>query len=154
MKVKRAIIIGALMIALVIFICIWIAGGLLTAPASQPVGNLPSDIHGESIQFSSESASTIHGWLIPGPKQGGAVVLMHVVRGNRTSMLERARFLSHAGYTVLLFDFQAHGESPGAHITFGYAKLLIKLQGFVGVTSSGQLKREFFEEQYQSWLYA
>ena len=35
-----------------------------------------------------------------------------------------------------------------------YAKLLVKLQGFVGITSSGQLKREFFEEQYQSWLYA
>ena len=35
-----------------------------------------------------------------------------------------------------------------------YAKLLVKLQGFVGVTTSGQLKREFFEEQYQAWLYA
>ncbi len=35
-----------------------------------------------------------------------------------------------------------------------YAKLLVKLQGFVGTTTSGQLKREFFEEQYQSWLYA
>jgi len=35
-----------------------------------------------------------------------------------------------------------------------YAKLLVKLQGFVGLTSSAKLKREFFEEQYQSWLYA
>jgi hypothetical protein len=35
-----------------------------------------------------------------------------------------------------------------------YAKLLIKLQGFVGTTASADLKREFFEEQYQSWLYA
>jgi len=35
-----------------------------------------------------------------------------------------------------------------------YARLLVKLQGFVGVTSSGQMKREFFEEQYQAWLYA
>ncbi len=35
-------------------------------------------------------------------------------------MLERARFLSRAGYAVLLFDFQAHGESAGNHITFGY----------------------------------
>jgi hypothetical protein len=35
-----------------------------------------------------------------------------------------------------------------------YAKLLVKLQGFVGSTSSAQLKREFFEEQYQCWLYA
>jgi hypothetical protein len=35
-----------------------------------------------------------------------------------------------------------------------YAKLLVKLQGFVGNTVSGQTKREFLEEQYQSWLYA
>jgi len=35
-----------------------------------------------------------------------------------------------------------------------YAKLLVKLQGFVGNTTSAQLKRDFFEEQYQSWLYA
>jgi len=27
------------------------------------------------------------------------------------------------------------------------------MQGFVGATTSGQLKKEFFEEQYQSWLY-
>jgi hypothetical protein len=35
-----------------------------------------------------------------------------------------------------------------------YAKLLVKMQGFVGETASGDLKREFFEEEYQSWLYA
>lgn len=35
-----------------------------------------------------------------------------------------------------------------------YARLLVGLQGFVGVTRSGDLKRQFFEQQYQSWLYA
>jgi len=35
-------------------------------------------------------------------------------------MLGRARFLSRAGYSVLLFDFQAHGESKGEQIAFGY----------------------------------
>ena len=35
-----------------------------------------------------------------------------------------------------------------------YARLLVKLQGFVGTTASAELKREFFVEQYQSWLYA
>ncbi|GAA4889251.1 hypothetical protein [Ferrimonas pelagia] len=34
-----------------------------------------------------------------------------------------------------------------------YAKLLIKLQGFVGATANAKTKREFFEEQYKSWLY-
>lgn len=34
-------------------------------------------------------------------------------------MLDRARFLKTAGYSVLLIDLQAHGESTGHHITFG-----------------------------------
>jgi len=35
-----------------------------------------------------------------------------------------------------------------------YANLLLLMQGFVGKTASGDLKRKFFEEQYKSWLYS
>lgn len=35
-----------------------------------------------------------------------------------------------------------------------YSNLLIFLQGFVGKTTSGETKRNFFEEQYKSWLYS
>lgn len=45
---------------------------------------------------------------------------MHGIRANRLQLVGHARFLSHAGYSVLLFDFQAHGESVGKHITAGY----------------------------------
>lgn len=62
----------------------------------------------------------LRGWLLPGRQGAGAVVLMHGVRGSRLNMLSRARFLSAAGYTVLLFDFQAHGESTGEQITTGF----------------------------------
>jgi pimeloyl-ACP methyl ester carboxylesterase len=34
-------------------------------------------------------------------------------------MLSRAEFLQRSGYSVLLIDFQAHGESTGQHSTFG-----------------------------------
>ena len=54
-----------------------------------------------------------------GPPGGGAVVLMHGVKGNRLAMLRRARLLHTEGFSVLLFDFQAHGESTGTRITFG-----------------------------------
>jgi fermentation-respiration switch protein FrsA (DUF1100 family) len=39
-------------------------------------------------------------------------------------MLGRARFLHGAGYSVLLFDAQAHGESTGDRITFGHFEAL------------------------------
>ncbi len=55
---------------------------------------------------------------------GGAVVLMHGVRGNRLQMVDRARVLIGHGFSVLLFDFQASGQSPGRRITFGKLEAL------------------------------
>lgn len=57
----------------------------------------------------------------------------------------------------LVYFFTSRAKREESIVRFKeekYAKLLIKLQGFVGATTSAQLKREFFEEQYQSWLYA
>ena len=118
---KRKILFGTLVLLLIVSVAaILIAGSALSAPAPQTVGNLPDDLNGSSVQFQSNSGSTIHGWYIPGQRGAGVIVLMHGVRSNRLSMVERARFLSHEGYSVLLFDFQGHGESHGEHITFGY----------------------------------
>ena len=115
----KPILICTLGVLLIFFVGTWLAGSVLSASANQPVGNLPSDLAGSPVKFPSASGATIHGWFIPG-KKGVAIILMHGVRANRLSMLDRARFLSHADYSVLLFDFQAHGESTGEHITFGY----------------------------------
>ena len=118
MRPKR--IIYGFAASLALLIGVWIAGSVLSAPYKQFVGDLPSDLSGKSVEFSSTSGATLRGWLLAGEKGKGAVLLLHGVRANRTSMLGRARFLSQAGYSVLLFDFQAHGESTGEHITFGY----------------------------------
>lgn len=99
---------------------VWTAGSLLVAPVRHSVGDPPGDLGARTVQFASQSGATIHGWFIPGKKNAGAIILMHGVRANRLSMLDRARFLSKAGFSVLLFDFQGHGESSGEHITFGY----------------------------------
>jgi pimeloyl-ACP methyl ester carboxylesterase len=45
---------------------------------------------------------------------------MHGVHANRLSMVDRARLLHASGFSVLLFDLQAHGESTGTRITFGH----------------------------------
>jgi fermentation-respiration switch protein FrsA (DUF1100 family) len=138
MKAKLAV--SSLGILLLLLGACWFAGTILTAPAPHSIGSLPSDLQGRSIQFPSESGSTIHGWFMSGRPGAGAVVLMHGVRANRLSMLDRARFLSRAGFSVLLFDFQAHGESSGEHITFGYleskdAQAAIK---FLGENAPGE----------------
>jgi uncharacterized protein len=117
---KRKIIFVVLIsLPLILLAGTWFAGTILTSPSQQSIGPIPPGLNGRVVQFQSSSGAMILGWFVPGKPGAGAIVLMHGVRSNRLSMLERARFLSKAGYSVLLFDFQAHGESSGEHITFG-----------------------------------
>src|ERR1700682_1799956 len=118
---KRKPVAIAVFIVVSVFIIVpWFAGTLLTAPARRKIGELPQDLPERSIEFPSKSGSRIHGWFLPGRPGQGIIIVMHGVRASRVDMLDRARFLSRAGYAVLLFDFQAHGESAGNQITFGY----------------------------------
>lgn len=95
-------------------------GLLLTAPAPSIVGAPPIDLDAEPVEFESASGATIRGWFIAGQPGGGAVILLHGVRSNRLQMVARARLLRSAGFSILLFDFQTHGESTGARITYGH----------------------------------
>jgi uncharacterized protein len=119
---SRLKLFGALFLAAIILgvILVWSIGSVLVAPANRPVGNPPAGLHAQPVEFSSASGATIHGWLVAGEPGKGVVVLMHGVRANRLSLVARAEFLARAGYSVLLFDFQAHGESLGKNITFGF----------------------------------
>jgi len=103
---------------------VFAAGNYLTAANPSVIGELPSDLAGEAVVIPSHSGSLLHGWYLPGEKGAGAIVLLHSLHGSRLSMLSRARLLHDAHYTVLLFDFQANGESPGKHVTFGYLESL------------------------------
>jgi fermentation-respiration switch protein FrsA (DUF1100 family) len=94
-------------------------GRFMSSPAEAVIGPAPRDLPAENVVIASTSGASLHGWFVAGRTGGGAVVLMHGVRSNRLSMVDRARLLSEVGFSVLLFDFQAHGESAGTRITFG-----------------------------------
>jgi alpha-beta hydrolase superfamily lysophospholipase len=98
----------------------WMAGSSLVKPTNGPARPLPGGLAGEPVRFPSESGAEVSGVLIHGKPDAGIVMLLHGIRSNRAEMYGRARFLNAGGYTVLLFDFQAHGETPGEHITAGY----------------------------------
>lgn len=95
-------------------------GGQVAAPVNAPVAPPAVDLVYENVHFPSESGSTIAGWLFPAANAKATVLLLHGVRSNRWGMVNRVQFLHDAGYAVLAIDFQAHGESPGKHITFGF----------------------------------
>lgn len=113
-------IVGLLFIGLVTGLAFsWDFGRIFSAPCNHPVP-LPKDFAAEQVTFPSKSGATIYGWLVVPTNYHGVVILQHGVHADKSTLVSRARLLSQAGYAVLLFDFQSHGESIGKEITFGY----------------------------------
>lgn len=114
-------LLGGLLIVLLVLglMASWLAGGYICSPWNRPV-KLPDNLAVQKVTFPSDSGSTIHGWLAGSNANRALVILQHGIREDKSSLVERARFLIAAGYAVLLYDFQAHGESIGSKMTFGY----------------------------------
>ena len=104
---------------------IYLAGSYLTKAHHVTIGSIPTDLkNARAVSFPSKSGSQLSGWFLEAKQGKGGVLLLHGVKSNRLQMLNRAKFLQKAGYDVLLFDFQAHGESGGEQITFGHLEAL------------------------------
>ena len=112
---RKSLTIAGLIAASLLLTAAWLMGSALSAPALRSVGDAPSDLNATDVSFDG-----IKGWFVPARDRAPCVLLMHGVRADRSSMIQRARLLRDAGYTSLLIDLQAHGESVGSHITFGY----------------------------------
>lgn len=99
-------------------------GELLSGAVPTAVNTLSTDLPVEPVQIPVNSGlentdTRVHGWLLRGVRGRGMVLLVHSIRSNRVEMLSRARFLNEQGYSALLIDLQAHGETPGDRIAFG-----------------------------------
>ena len=95
------------------------AGEILSRPARGSVGQAPAGLQPEAVVLPAATGGAVRGWLVRGRSGKGVILLLHGVRSNRSQMLGRARFLKAAGYSSLLIDLPAHGESDGDRITFG-----------------------------------
>ena len=116
---RFAVTCGALI--LVGIACAISIGWLLAHPVQTRIRNPPADLNAQAVTFPSDSGTNVHGWWCPSQNDSkGSVLLLPGIRANRLSMVDRARFLQRAGYSVLLIDFQATGETKGDHITFGW----------------------------------
>ncbi|MBU2570128.1 MAG: alpha/beta hydrolase [Gammaproteobacteria bacterium] len=112
---------SALLLGLVfVTVAAWQAGSILIAPAHRNVDKPNLDFPVYDARLNSESGAEIAVWYVPADRAEATVILLHPVRSDRRAMLGRARLFHRAGYAVVLIDLQAHGESTGRHITFGY----------------------------------
>lgn len=87
--------------------------------AHRPAAPLPPPPPGEEpISFRTADALTLRGWLHRGDNHS-LVVLVHGLEQSRLDRLVEARALAARGFSTLVFDLRAHGESEGDQTTLG-----------------------------------
>ena len=126
-------------LAVVCIVFLWFVGTALTASANRPV-KLPGNLAESPVTFASASGAQLKGNFLAGTPGKGVIILMHGVRGNRSDMADHAQLFLAQGYSVLLFDFQAHGESAAKRITSGYLESMdaAAAVAFVRTNSPGE----------------
>lgn len=97
----------------------------LSHPAHKALAALdPSlNLHPEDVSFPSQHLGvTLRGWWLAAPGASRSVILAHGYAGNRLEggkWPKVAAALLGAGYNVLMFDFEASGQSDGKMVTLG-----------------------------------
>jgi alpha-beta hydrolase superfamily lysophospholipase len=63
----------------------------------------------------------LHGWKVHAASPNGSwVVLFHGVSDNRVGVIGQSEFLLQNGYSVVMMDSRAHGDSGGLIATYGW----------------------------------
>lgn len=86
--------------------------------AGSPPDDFPVPL--AAVSFPASDGITLHGWHGHVDNERGLVILLHSFRAGRWLMLERARWYVNRGYSVLLYDSRATGESEGNRISVGW----------------------------------
>ncbi len=75
----------------------------------------------QDFEVHAADGAVLKGWkVIPPRPNGDWVLLYHGVADNRTGNLGHAEFLLRHGYSVVMMDSRAHGQSGGAMATYGW----------------------------------
>lgn len=112
---RRRGVIAAIVVVLGCPAVLLATGKWLTAAAHESVGEPPPDLNAVVVEIPGDDGLRVRGWMVRGAPGAGAILLLHGARTDRRDMLDRARFLRRLGYSLLLIDLPAHGESTGPH---------------------------------------
>ena len=131
-RVRRLLQFLAVLAALYGFVAV--AGGILMAEfalhpqrrslvdAPRAEQSLTEEFHVpiDDVSISAADRALLRGWFVaPSQPSGSAVILLHGVADNREGMIGYAALFLRHGYSVLLPDSRAHGDSGGAVATYG-----------------------------------
>ena len=74
----------------------------------------------QDVSITAPDSALLRGWMVrPAHSNGKVALLLHGLGDNRLGMTGYAQLLLAHGFTVLLPDARAHGESGGTLATFG-----------------------------------
>jgi alpha-beta hydrolase superfamily lysophospholipase len=75
----------------------------------------------EDLIVTAPDGAALRGWKVrPEEPNGSWVLLFHGVADNRAGTIGQSEILLRAGYSVVMMDQRAHGESGGAMATYGW----------------------------------
>jgi len=75
----------------------------------------------EDLEVKARDGAILRGWKVrPTNPNGDWVLLYHGISDNRTGNLGHAEFLLTSGYSVMMMDSRAHGQSGGDMATYGW----------------------------------
>jgi uncharacterized protein len=113
----RGAIIGAILLLLSAGAFSWLLANTFIDSANHSV-QMPADFPAAAVSIAGDGHVIAGSWRDLGG-DSSIVLVLHGMRGDRVSTLPRARLVVEAGFSVLLIDLQAHGETPGDRITLG-----------------------------------
>jgi uncharacterized protein len=75
----------------------------------------------EEFDVRAADGVLLRGWKVRANSPNGDwIMLFHGVADNRVGTISYADFLLHDGYSIVMMDARAHGESGGAFATYGW----------------------------------
>jgi uncharacterized protein len=75
----------------------------------------------EDFRVTAPDGAELRGWKVrPEEPNGSWVLLFHGVADNRVGTIGQSEILLPAGYSLVMMDERAHGESGGAIATYGW----------------------------------
>jgi hypothetical protein len=92
-----------------------------TGPAEAPQGILPNELHLRQIIVNAGDGTKLSGLFLPAGRTGSrrCAIALHGIGDRGSNALWLGRMLAGAGYSALLADSRAHGESGGELATYG-----------------------------------
>ncbi|HEY1871775.1 MAG TPA: alpha/beta hydrolase [Chitinophagaceae bacterium] len=92
---------------------------LLGLKQEKLIGSKPDSAF-SNIKLKTKDGLTLDGWLIRVPHAKGTIALFHGHGSEKSANLSQSNTFNEMGYSTLLIDFRAHGQSEGNTCTIGY----------------------------------